>query len=132
VHRVDAELTCSVPVTALEPELAADNISELLEILSFSEQPVDEPAGVATPEPTPADTQPAATVHLHATDVEGAEWTIDTVARTFTRRHAKGDVAVRGTSWALARWCWGRPVGGEIDVLGDADAAEAWRSSFAP
>jgi uncharacterized protein (TIGR03083 family) len=137
IHRVDAELACSVPVEALEPELAADNVSELFEILSFSE-PADELAdagatGATSLQPgAAADTQPALIVHLHATDLDGAEWTIDTVARTIRRAHAKGDVAVQGTAWALARWSWGRPVAGEIEVFGDFGAAEAWRRSIAP
>ncbi|MGO8875808.1 MAG: hypothetical protein ACLQNG_08605 [Acidimicrobiales bacterium] len=73
-----------------------------------------------------------ATLHLHATDAGGAEWTLDTAGRTLTRRHSSGDVAVRGAAWALARWCWGRPVIGELEVFGDLTAAEAWRSTVVP
>jgi uncharacterized protein (TIGR03083 family) len=133
IHRVDAELACSVPVTAVEPDLAADNISELFELLRFSE-PAEEPADGAAAAPqagAAVDTQPGLIVHLHATDLEGAEWTIDTVARTIQRTHAKGDIAIRGTAWSLARWCWGRPVAGEIEVFGDFAAAEEWRRSIA-
>jgi uncharacterized protein (TIGR03083 family) len=127
IHRVDAELTCSQPVTPLEPDLAADNVSELFELHRFAELGT-EPASAAAPEAgTSTDSQPAFIVHLHATDIENAEWTIDTVARAVSRAHAKGDVAIRGTSWALARWCWGRPVGDEIEAFGDIDAAETWR-----
>jgi uncharacterized protein (TIGR03083 family) len=205
IHRVDAELTCSVPVSALEPELAADNVSELFEVIRFSEpeprpevaaevepessnepegagapatdadadedvdsdantDPATEPATDPATEPgTDPATEPATStnaaaadpdtgpanaaaadsaadpanatalvIHLHATDLEGAEWTIDTVARTIARTHAKGDVALRGTAWALARWCWGRPVAGELEVFGDLEAAEAWRRTVAP
>jgi uncharacterized protein (TIGR03083 family) len=161
IHRVDAELACSVPVSALEPELAADNVSELFEIMRFSEpEPTTEPeaasgGGVAgspasngatatDPDPDPAtatptdrantaaETDTALRIHLHATDLEGAEWTIDTVARTIAQTHSMGDVALRGTAWALARWCWGRPVGGELEVFGNLENAEAWRRTVAP
>jgi hypothetical protein len=91
----------------------------------------DDGAGTPPPPPAGPDTPPAS-VHLHATDVAGAEWTLDTAARTIARRHAKGDVAIRGTAWALARWCWGRPVDGEIEAFGDLAAAEAWRSTVVP
>jgi hypothetical protein len=129
IHRVDAELACSLPVSGLEPGIGADCVSEFLQLLGFTEKP-------ATPDaPTSEVPQTESTrdfmVHLHATDIDGAEWTIDTVDRTVTRAHAKGDAAIRGTAWALARWCWGRPVGGEIEAFGDIDAAESWRRSIA-
>lgn len=125
IHRVDAELACGAPVSPLEPELAADAVSELLAIFRFTEVTAGGDA-----QQTTAGTGPLpATVHLHANDVDGAEWTIDTTARTVTTRHAKSDVAIRGTAWALARWCWGRPTSGEIEVFGDLEAAEAWRST---
>jgi uncharacterized protein (TIGR03083 family) len=135
IHRVDAELACAVAVDALEPELAADNVSELFDLFGFTtpaETPAEAPPGTGASEPAPSrDGQPF-TVHLHATDVEGAEWTLDTVARTVTAAHAKADVALRGTAWSLARWTWGRPVGGEIEVFGDIEAAENWRRTISP
>jgi len=116
IHRVDAELACSVPVSTLEPDIAADCVSEFFMLVQFEE--VDAPA------------PPGFTVHLHATDLD-EEWTIDTTNRTISRIHAKGDVAIRATAWALARWCWGRPVDGEIEVFGDLGAADSWRQSIA-
>jgi uncharacterized protein (TIGR03083 family) len=132
IHRVDAELTCAGPVTELEPNIAADTVSEFFELLRFADPGADTFAASATPNlETATHAQPPFIIHLHATDVEGAEWTVDTVARTISRSHAKGDVAIRGTSWALARWCWGRPAGGEIESFGDLDRAEAWRRQTA-
>jgi len=125
IHRVDAELAAGVPVSSLEPDIAADTVSEAFTIFRFADVTDD---GLLASASEPGGAGPA-TIHLHATDVDGAEWTLDTAARTITRRHAKGDVAIRGTAWALARWCWGRPVEGEVEVFGDARAAETWRST---
>jgi uncharacterized protein (TIGR03083 family) len=130
IHRVDAELAAGVGVTALEADLAADTVCEVFSIFRFADVTDRDPdqtgseAGVVQP----GGVGPA-TIHLHATDLEGAEWTIDTAARTVARRHSKSDVAIRGTSWALARWCWGRPVSDEIEAFGDIEAAETWRST---
>jgi len=129
IHRVDAELACSARIATLEPEIAADNVSELLFLLRFIEtSPLTDGA------PAPAEAEPPAglTVHLHATDADGAEWTVDTEARTIARAHTKSGVAIRGTAWALARWCWGRSVDGEIETFGDLQAAESWRRSVVP
>ncbi len=127
IHRVDAELATGAPVSSFEPSLAADTVSEVFALLRFSDVTDED---TSTPHPAPATGEtPSCLVHLHATDVDGAEWTIDTGARTVLRRHAKGDVAIRGSAWALARWCWGRPVDGEIDTFGDLGPAEAWRAS---
>ncbi|HXY45879.1 MAG TPA: maleylpyruvate isomerase family mycothiol-dependent enzyme [Acidimicrobiales bacterium] len=128
IHRVDAELAAGADVSPFEPDLAADTVSELLAILHFSDVTDGD---TSPPSSRTTETMPL-TVHLHATDTEGAEWTLDTTARTVTRRHAKGDVAIRGTAWALARWCWGRPVEGEIEVFGDLSPAEAWRCTVVP
>jgi uncharacterized protein (TIGR03083 family) len=116
IHRVDAESSRNLPLTPIDPALAADGIDELFTIYRVEDVP---PEGFTEAK--------GLWVHLHAADVEHAEWTVDTGARTVTRAHLKGDVAVRGPAWALLRWLWGRPVGGELDTFGDLDAAEAWR-----
>jgi uncharacterized protein (TIGR03083 family) len=120
IHRVDAEAASKVAVTPVEPPLAADNIDELFE-LSFT----DAGAGTGGAQGI----EPPASIHLHAEDLEGAEWTVDTRNRSVSRRHAKADVALRGSAWALSRWCWGRPVFGELECFGDVEAAETWRKS---
>jgi len=136
IHRVDTELAASVPVSTLEPEIAADMVSELFTILRFTDV-TDHGPGAERPAAGASHIGEKggpglATLHLHATDAEGAEWTLDTVGRTLTRRHNSGDVAVRGAAWALARWCWGRPATGELEVFGDLSSAEAWRSTVVP
>lgn len=130
IHRVDAEAAGEMSITAAEPDLAADNIDELFRIRSFTstDDGAGDPAGGSRPAEPVAETGWPASVHLHATDLDGAEWTIDTSRRSVSRRHSKADVALRGTAWALARWCWGRPAG-ELEAFGDIDAAERWRRS---
>jgi uncharacterized protein (TIGR03083 family) len=145
IHRVDAEVACEMAITSVEPFLGADNLSELFSIYAFSfsddeagggeaaagKSPPGSAAAIATdgdPPHLPAGWP--ATVHLHATDLDGAEWTIDTASRSVSRRHSKADMALRGPAWALARWCWGRPALTELEAFGNLDAGETWRKSF--
>lgn len=131
IHRVDAERAAGAEVTELAPEVAADTISELFFVLRYSEVPELSEAEEAAPG---ADDEPRLVIHLHATDLDGAEWTCDTSARILTRKHAKGDAALRGPAWALAQWCWGRlPSNAEgIEGFGDLERAEAWRAASVP
>ena len=64
---------------------------------------------------------PAASVHLHCTDIEG-EWTI-AVDGTVTVGHAKGDTALRGPAGDLLAVIWRREPLASIEVFGDADLA---------
>lgn len=82
-------------------------------------------------------------VHLHCTDTrehlaEGSddrsaavgEWlvsTLDEHGASFTREHAKGDAAVRGTSHDLLLWVW-RRAGDPVEILGDAGVAERFQA----
>lgn len=118
IHRVDVEMATGCPLRPVDAPLAADILSELFEIRHLEQVPEHsfEQAG-------------GLWIHLHATDLEGAEWTIDTSTSRVTRAHMKGDVAVRGSMWSLARWTWGRAHAGELEVFGDLAAAEAWRRS---
>lgn len=120
VHRVDAELAAHAGVTPVDPALAADVTDELFEVRGFEATELEglDHAGDLW-------------IHLHATDVEGAEWTIDTGARRFSRAHMKGDVALRGTAFALARWVTGRGSLDSLEAFGDTAAADAWRASIA-
>ncbi|HEV2360101.1 MAG TPA: maleylpyruvate isomerase family mycothiol-dependent enzyme [Acidimicrobiales bacterium] len=126
IHRIDAELAAGAPVAPVAPELASDTLSEVLMLLGFE---VVDP--VAQPEP-----DDGLSVHFHATDVPTPnsldawdEWFLTTEPKTMSREHAKATTAIRGTSLDLARWQWGR--GGDLEVFGDAEAAEAWRKSIA-
>lgn len=121
VHRVDVELAVGLDVTRAEPEIAADGIDEFLLISGHRQIAWD---SLVLGE--------AMTIHLHATDVPDAEWTVDSGTRCYARAHLKGDVALRGPAWELAMWCWGRAgesasQSGELELHGDAAAAEAWR-----
>ena len=120
IHRVDAELAAGAEIEPVEAELAADIAEELLELQRFSR--VD-PSVLAHAD--------GIWLHLHATDAEGAEWTIDTASRTFTRAHMKSDVALRGPAFALARWLFGRQSIGELETFGNLEAAESWRQQMA-
>lgn len=131
IHRVDAELALGVPVATLNAMLAADGVTDFLDISRHREVSWDE-----------LDLGGALSVHLHATDADAvvdsdaasagaasAEWTIDTGHRTYARAHLKADVALRGPAWEIDRWLWGRlPIDGSaLEVFGDRDALEQWR-----
>lgn len=66
-----------------------------------------------------------ATVHLHATDVEGA-WLVTFGGGTLAveRGHAESDASVRGTAADLHLWLWGRVPLARLEVSGDPAAAE--------
>jgi len=107
VHRVDAEQATGA-VGPLGPALVLDGIAESLEVFA----PL-----MARREQDPA----TATVHLHATDVEG-EWLLTLGGSTVAveHGHAKGDAAVRGTAADLHLWLWA------------GSRSTAWRSSATP
>lgn len=115
VHRWDAV------GRPLDPEVGVDGIDELLERFAPL-LPTDRFAGLD------------ATLHLHATDVEG-EWLIrlgpDGVA--FERGHAKGDVALRGAAGDLLLWAWNRVPADDdrFEVLGDATRLPTWAATVA-
>lgn len=118
VHRVDVE-RAGGEATPVPAPLAVDGVDELLEVFL---------AGVA-PE---ALAGTAATVHLHATDVEG-EWLVglgpDGV--TSERGHAKGDAAARGSASDLLLWLWGRAPEDGLERFGDPAALERLRAVVA-
>ncbi|SEN30110.1 maleylpyruvate isomerase family mycothiol-dependent enzyme [Actinacidiphila rubida] len=91
VHRADAALTAGRPYVT-DGDLAADGIDEWLGLLSDPEQAAKDPdlAGLLGV---------GRTLHLHATDVPGAEWLVTGGPGhvEVRREHTKADVAVRGT-----------------------------------
>ena len=123
IHRVDAELAAGTPVTAADPDVAADGVGDFLAVARFREVAADD-----------IRLGQGMTVHLHATDAgPGAEWTIDAANNTYARSHLKADVALRGPAWSLDRWCWRRdsPAGdvgaAGLETFGDVHAADDWR-----
>lgn len=124
VHRADAVLALGGDFS-LSPELAADGISELLDLI---------PALIARN----GQVLPLAdghSVHLHATDDglgSAGEWTIsrpagaDTVS--WSHEHGKGSVALRGSARDLLLAVMRRvPVADtDIAVFGDAAVWQNW------
>lgn len=125
VHRADAELALAREFT-LEAALAADAISEWLDVLSLPK--------ALEHRPELAELRGEGQIlHLHSTDPglgEAGEWI---VRRTpsgplWEHGHAKGDVAVRGPVVDLLLVMMRRvpPAQAQIDVLGDAGVLEHW------
>jgi uncharacterized protein (TIGR03083 family) len=116
IHRVDAELAVGTAVTSFDTKLSVDGIDEYFEINSY--RPADW-----------SDLQigDGLAVHLHATDTDNAEWTVDTLRGRFARAHMKGDVGLRAPAWSLDRWLWGRFDLADGEIFGDRTAAEYWR-----
>jgi uncharacterized protein (TIGR03083 family) len=118
VHRWDAQRAAGSTPEPIEPETASDGIDEFFGLI-VPRVLVRE--GVETPR---------SSVHVHCTDVAG-EWlvTTDDSGYRLRREHAKGDAAVRGPAAALLLYLYGRvDATDEIEIIGDADAADAWRS----
>ncbi|WP_432105481.1 maleylpyruvate isomerase family mycothiol-dependent enzyme [Streptomyces sp. bgisy091] len=127
VHRADAALATDTPFE-VAPDLAADTIDEWLQIVAFAQ---------AGGDPEAAELRGGGrSLHLHATDVPGAEWLIEFGEEAFTWRaaHAKATVALRGplTELMLAFNRRQKPDEGGLEVLGDRALLDFWldRSSF--
>jgi uncharacterized protein (TIGR03083 family) len=127
VHRADAALTTGSGYE-VAPGLAADTIDEWLQIVSFAR---------AQGDPEAAELRGGGrSLHLHATDVPGAEWLIEFGEDGFTwrRAHGKATVALRGplTELMLAFNRRQAPDEGGLRVLGDRGLLDFWldRSSF--
>lgn len=111
VHMWDAcnAAGVSAPINA---ELASDGIDEFLYVML----------------PHQREGQPVVggSVHLHCTDVEG-EWLVvpgEGTDMAVTREHAKGSVAIRGSSVDLFLLLWRRVPSFATEVIGDAAVAE--------
>jgi uncharacterized protein (TIGR03083 family) len=125
IHRADAAGTVHADYT-VAPDLAADAIDELLELISDPQ--------VAGSSPGLAELRgPGRSIHLHATDTEadlGAEWLIELEPDGFTwrRGHEKATVALRGPLVDVLRVFYRRlPAGSErVEVIGDAALLDFW------
>ncbi len=116
VHRVDAESAVG-RATPISAAVAADGVEELLDLVRVRPK-----GGDADGE------RVGATVHLHATDLDGGgpgassgEWLLTLGPGTIdvTREHAKGDVAVRAPVSDLMLLLYSRPTGQPAEVFGD-------------
>lgn len=123
VHRVDAELTVGRE-PALDPDVAADAVSEWLGFLSS-------PKLAARRPPLGQLLVDGETVHLHATDdglgVAG-EWLVRGIPSglVWEHGHAKGDVAVRGTAAELLLVIMRRLPPERVQVFGDRALLDRW------
>lgn len=131
IHRVDAELTTGVAVTAAPDDVAADGVDEVLTVM------VDGVPDWGTFRPD------ASAVRLEVDDGEqsGRSWTLelgrfsgvgpesgtayDLPTAVLTDDPAVDDVAVRvpAPAWVLDRWLWGRGPAPAVDHLDDAGRA---------
>jgi uncharacterized protein (TIGR03083 family) len=119
VHRLDAALAVGDDVD-LTPELAADAISEWIELMASDKRP------------TPT-LERGQTMHLHATD-DGlgptGEWTISSDAHgvSWTHDHRKGDVALRAPTKDLLLAITRRRTAADlgIEVFGDVAVWDGW------
>jgi uncharacterized protein (TIGR03083 family) len=122
VHRADAALALSLDYT-LAPELAADGISEWLDLVTARHG--------SDGQSLPLDDDQ--TVHLHATDAglgERGEWTIGVAGNriSWSHEHGKGAVALRGNATDLLLAILRRVpvVDTDVAVFGAADVWQHW------
>lgn len=127
VHRADAAIARGVPYE-LAPELAADGVSELLDL--HAARPAESGA---------APLADGATMHLHATDDglgTAGEWIIRGTGAGvgWEHGHGKGDAAVRGAATDLLLGVYRRLDADDVrlDVLGDESTWTTWleRTAF--
>jgi len=110
VHRMDAEMAAGV-TTPIDPVLALDGVDEFLQFFSLGRRRDAAPLG--------------GSVHLHATDADG-EWLVTEIGDRleFTRGHARGDAAARGSAGDLLLLLWRRRGPGDVEVRGDVVVLE--------
>jgi len=120
VHRADAAIALGIDYD-LSPELAADAISEWIELMTVA----------AKRDAPPLDK--GATLHLHATDDAlgpTGEWTIvnDEDGVSWSHEHGKGDAAVRGHAKDLLLSIVRRRSTADagVEVLGDTAVWDGW------
>jgi uncharacterized protein (TIGR03083 family) len=121
VHRADAAIAVGADFE-LDPALAADAISEWLELVV--------PLSAADAPPLAA----GQSIHLHAHDEglgEAGEWLISAAADgglSWSHGHSKGSVAVRGAVTDLLLTITRRRAVAEADVevIGDASVLQTW------
>jgi uncharacterized protein (TIGR03083 family) len=127
VHRADAAIALGVPYE-VEAALAADGVSEWLDLLAARPADADAPL-------LPG----GATLHLHATDEglgEHGEWLLrlEGGRLVWEHGHGKGTAAVRGSAAALLQAVLRRiPADDErLQLIGDGDVWRTWleRSPF--
>jgi len=114
VHRWDMQDTFGT-AKEIAPDVAADGIDEWLEI----HFPMSKEEG--------EDWGTNGSMHIHTTDAAG-EWlmTLEPSGPSFSRDHAKADVAVRGTASDLLLVLWGRKPPETVEILGERSVLDRY------
>jgi len=119
IHRVDADLARGLVPAQSDPEVAADTLAEFFELFfpRFEAKLVE--------------SGPPASLHIHTTDVPGAEWTLDLRAgqSVITREHRKADAAIRGSAFELSCWAWRRLPTERLETFGDGKIANRFQEA---
>ena len=112
--RWDAQTAIGVQAL-LDSELSREGIQEYFEL--------GLPRAISRAEVEP----PTVSLHVHCTDVDG-EWLVWNENGTYRMLpvHDKGDAAIRGTAANIWLLLMGRIDRSELDIVGDASAADAW------
>lgn len=119
IHRADAALALGVEFT-VDDAVAVDAVDEWLELGSL-------PAMLEFKPELRELLGRGRTLHLHATDVPGAEWVVDlTETLAWRRAHEKCAVAVRAPLVDLLLLIYRRRSVDGLEVLGDAGLLDFW------
>lgn len=126
IHRVDAELTAGSEVSAIDTDVAADGIDEVVDVMYGRDHPL------VTFTPTPD-----RIVELVATDVD-RHWVLQLGRETATidgediddanfrpAPNATANATISGTAADLDLWLWNRPVHAALARSGDQATLEA-------
>ncbi len=136
IHRYDIQVAAGNPQPVAHA-VAIDGINEIFDYLIPRRKPADF-AGSGE------------TLHLHVTDegdgatggggqatggdqaTGGGEWFITRTSDGIEveAKHAKGDVAARGTASDLLLMLWGRIKPDQLDVIGDAAQLDQWQQKI--
>lgn len=116
MHRVDAELTAALPVSAIDREVAAAIVDHAVDAMWWRDGAF-EAVGIVAFEAE-----------------EGDHWLVevghaDAVPAAVRAADGHASVVVRGAAEDIARWAWGRP--GEVTIDGDGPAFDALNAILA-
>jgi len=114
VHRYDAQLAVGAP-EPIDADTAADGIDEIFVMHAAWEQSAN---------------GNGESLHLHSD--EGHEWliTLSPGGMVVDRAHGKADVALRGAASDIELTLFQRPTVGDVEILGDRAALDAWYRAF--
>ena len=115
MHRWDVENASGEP-SAIDSDLAADGIDELMYVWLPAMAPLKEP--------------PRTSVHVHTTDADGEWLAVLEEEPVVIREHAKGDAALRGAAPDVLLYLWGRTDASSVEILGDRAVLDGFRSVF--